>query len=172
LLLLDTIRATAAAHGEAKIINLSSYGYKFSRGLNFKEALCDENHFKGGRAYGDSKLSLIYFTRELARRYGNEHIIAHALNPGTVRTGLVRKEYVSASAYPMLRLSMRLPFFTIHPRKAAEAIHYLAESKTDSSLNGSYWDLKKPVKPKLPPDADNQAQLLWDASLNYVKMTD
>jgi NAD(P)-dependent dehydrogenase (short-subunit alcohol dehydrogenase family) len=31
----------------------------------------------------------VHFTRELARRYGNEHIIAHALNPGAVRADFV-----------------------------------------------------------------------------------
>lgn len=167
-LLIDLIRSTAKQYGQSRIILVSSYGYKMSKGLNFKEPLCSAEDFSSGRAYGDSKLSLIYYAWELAARYGKEGVIAHAINPGTVRTNLVRPDNVSKLYYAIVGRLMKLPILTISPEKPAEAIYFLASGKEAGESNGLYWNLKKAKKPAVPQDAVMQSKNLWDASRKYV----
>jgi NAD(P)-dependent dehydrogenase (short-subunit alcohol dehydrogenase family) len=167
-LLLDKLRNTAGKVGEARIIFVSSYGYKMSKGLDFSEPFRSEEEFDSGRAYGDSKLALIYLAAELAKRYGSEGIIANAINPGTVRTELVRRENVSMFYYAIVSRLMRLPILTISPEKPAEAIYFLTSTKDASRLNGHYWDLKKLSEPFFRQDKDMQAKQLWETSLKYV----
>lgn len=167
-LLLDLLRLTAQQNKDVRIINISSYGYKNSQGLNFKEPLVDSDHFDSNRAYGDSKLSLIYFTMELNRRFHKEGITSFALNPGTVRTNLVRPENVGRSYYSVIGRLMKLPGFTVSAKQAAESVAFLAAVPESISKNIEYWDRKKPGKAKLPPDSSECAQKLWDTSEKYA----
>jgi len=88
-LLLDKLKAGK----EGKIINVSSNAHK--RGTN-KLDFSDMNQTKnytGFKAYSASKLSNIYFTKELARRLetaSTTNVKTCSLHPGVVRTELGR----------------------------------------------------------------------------------
>jgi Dehydrogenases with different specificities (related to short-chain alcohol dehydrogenases) len=169
MLLLDLLCDTAKKHKQAHIISVSSYGYKSSEGLDFTEPWRDKSQYKAQKAYGDSKLSLIYFTQELARRYGAKGIVAQAINPGTVRTNLIRSDNMGKVISAVLRVSSKLfPFLALSPDKPADAILYLTESTEAKKQNGRYWDLKKSVTPKFPGNAEKQSSELWDRSYEYT----
>lgn len=72
----------------ARIVNLSSAGYRLAKdGLDFDDLQMEEN-YHGFKCYGHSKLANIYFTLELARRLEDEDIAVNAVHPGYVDTEL------------------------------------------------------------------------------------
>ncbi|XP_043930002.1 retinol dehydrogenase 12-like isoform X2 [Protopterus annectens] len=72
-LLLDLIKRSAPA----RIVNVSSLAHLFGR-INFSD-LQSEKNYDSGRAYCQSKLANVLFTRELARRL-EETVIQHLLH--------------------------------------------------------------------------------------------
>ena len=83
-LLLDRLKEAPAA----RIINVSSVGYKFGT-INFDD-LQGEKSYSKVKAYSQSKLANILFTRTLAERLKGTRASAYSLHPGAVRTDLGR----------------------------------------------------------------------------------
>lgn len=73
----------------ARIINITSVDHKLAR-INFKD-LQTEKYILGTRAYGQSKLALMIFTRLLAEKLrhfggGGNKITVNAVHPGIIKT--------------------------------------------------------------------------------------
>jgi NAD(P)-dependent dehydrogenase (short-subunit alcohol dehydrogenase family) len=94
-LLLPLMLTTAKQPGaDVRIVFLTSEGYAFhpSGGIIFQDL--KTNQSKIGllgpwQRYGQSKLAMMLYARELAKRYGDQGILAISVHPGTFNTGLV-----------------------------------------------------------------------------------
>ncbi len=86
-LLIDLIKST----NNSRIINVSSAAHK-SGNLNFDDLNWEKRKYKAWKAYGDSKISNLYFTYELQRKLSssNSNIIVSASHPGWTATDLQR----------------------------------------------------------------------------------
>ena len=86
-LLFDLLRKT----GNSRIINVSSTAHKAGN-LNFEDLNWEKRKYKAWKAYGDSKISNLYFTYELQRKINNSgiKIITAASHPGWTATDLQR----------------------------------------------------------------------------------
>ncbi|MBN1301874.1 MAG: SDR family NAD(P)-dependent oxidoreductase [Melioribacteraceae bacterium] len=75
----------------SRIVNVSSNAHKYGR-LNFEDLNWKNRKYKAWRAYGDSKISNLYFTYELQRRLDSvkSHIKVTAAHPGWTATELQR----------------------------------------------------------------------------------
>src|SRR5512138_270202 len=82
-LLIPTLKAAA---GKPRVVNVSSEGHRSVR-LDW-DNLELESGYRGFRAYANSKLAQVLFTRELARR--EPEISVNALHPGAIATGIWR----------------------------------------------------------------------------------
>lgn len=89
-LMLPTLVSTAenSPPGTVRIVNVSSDGHAK---LAPKEGILfdDKCHAKDAGTwtrYGMSKLANVLHTKELARRYGENGVVAVCLHPGTVKT--------------------------------------------------------------------------------------
>lgn len=82
-LLLDVIKDSAPA----RIINVSSNAHLF--GKIHRNNLQMETSYASFKAYFQSKLANILFTRELAKRLKGTGVTVNSLHPGVVRTNLV-----------------------------------------------------------------------------------
>jgi len=146
--LLPLIRKSAPA----RIVNLSSGGYRLApKGLNFDD-LQSEKDYQGFPCYGHSKLANICFTIELARRLADEGIAVNAVHPGYVGTELghlrpedkarfVREEKKSAKRAgggggPDLS-SLGEP---LSPAEGAATSIYVASSPEVEGVTGRYFE--------------------------------
>jgi len=118
----------------SRIVNLSSELYKNGAFAQIESA--DEVKFNGNKAYADSKLMLMLFTNELARRLRPDGIVANAIHPGVAGTESFRE-------YPKW-FNFILNRFIPKPRVAAEPVIRLATDRSLSGTSGTYFYKKVP----------------------------
>ena len=160
-LLLDTLQANAPA----RIINVTSVAHR--RGSLDFDDIGFERGYNVLRAYRRSKLALLLFTLELARRHPAELVTANALHPGVVLTGIGKAEGVLARAIQWLyymwgRRNM------VQPEDGAATGIYLASSPDVAGITGKYFVDKKIAQPSPKALDQNLAARLWSES---AKMT-
>ena len=160
-LLLDTIKASAPA----RIINVSS-GTHTSGKIEF-DNLQGEREY-GPKAYDNSKLAIILFTMELARRLEGTGVTANALHPGFTSTGFGKNN----PGLLMKIMGVVVPLIARSPEKGAATSIYLASSPEVQRLTGKYFVDCKVTQPA-PQAADSAvAMKLWDVSTEMVHLAD
>lgn len=118
-----------------------------------------EQHYAGWRAYANSKLANILFTRALARRLDPASIIVHALHPGVVST---RFAVNNGRRGRMLRRIMDV--VSITPDAGADTLVWLARDPLPLASTGGYWVKRAPMTPSYPALDDALAERLWQYS--------
>ena len=150
---LDLLKASAPS----RIINVSSVGH-YSGHINFDD-LNLEKEYGGWKAYGQSKLALVLFTHELAKKLQGTSVTVNAVHPGTVATNIWSRPLGPVG------FIMALPkLFMTTPRQGAETIVYLASSPDAKDLNGEYLEKLKVKKSSDESYNEEIAQRLWDVS--------
>jgi NAD(P)-dependent dehydrogenase (short-subunit alcohol dehydrogenase family) len=118
--------------------------------------------FNGWRAYANSKLCNILFTRALARRLkeGARGITANCLHPGFVATRFADQSggWTQRFAGFLKRLS------AITPEEGARTIVYLASSPEMAGISGQYFFECKVATPTRAGQNDANAERLWKIS--------
>jgi NAD(P)-dependent dehydrogenase (short-subunit alcohol dehydrogenase family) len=153
-LLLETIKSSSPA----RIINVSSESHR--RGtINFKD-LEFSRRYSGIKAYGQSKLANILFTKKLSHLLKGSGITANCLHPGFVNTSIF--DTLPRPVFWFMR-----PFMTT-PRKGAETTIYLATSDEAANFRGEYFVDSKPKKPNKEALRKDIADRLWEISADYV----
>jgi NAD(P)-dependent dehydrogenase (short-subunit alcohol dehydrogenase family) len=153
-LLLDTIQESAPA----RIINVSSESHR--RGtINFED-IEFSRRYSGIKAYGQSKLANILFTKKLSHLLKGSGITVNCLHPGFVNTSIF-------NTIPRPAFWMMKPFMTT-PRKGAVTTIYLATSDEAANFRGEYIVDCKPKKPNKEALRKDIADRLWEISADYV----
>jgi NAD(P)-dependent dehydrogenase (short-subunit alcohol dehydrogenase family) len=80
-----------AATGDARIVSVSSVTHRRSPVI-FDDIHFDRRPYEAWSAYGQSKTANVLFAVEAAKRWAGDGIIANALMPGGIRTGLQRHQ--------------------------------------------------------------------------------
>jgi retinol dehydrogenase 14 len=158
-LLLDVLKASAPA----RIINITSSGER-SGTINFDD-LQGEGRYSGFQAYNQSKLAMILFTYELARKLEGTGVTVNCVHPGVVVTNLGRG---SSGAFGLLLRLMR-PFFS-SPEKGAETPIYLASSPEVEGVSGKYFAKKAEAKSSERSYDTVTARRLWQVSAELTKL--
>ena len=151
------LRERLLASGPARIINTASAAHQ-SATLDFDDLQSAKN-FGGRKAYGQSKLCNILFTRELARRLQGTGVTANCLHPGFVAT-----RFGDQSGGLISRLVWLAKFLAISPAEGAETIVYLASSPNVAEATGQYFYKSVPIRPSSWAQDDRSALLLWQHS--------
>ncbi|PHN07958.1 SDR family oxidoreductase [Flavilitoribacter nigricans] len=118
-----------------RVVNVSSVAHYHGK-INFDNLRgeCGPAAFSGLEAYAQSKLAILLFTRELARR--EKRIVTNALHPGVVRTRFGNK-------YSNWGLSLFWHFwkpFMCHPQRGAKTSLYLATAPETEGVSGAFFD--------------------------------
>jgi len=135
-LLLDILEGSA----HSRVVNVSSSAH-YSGRLDLDDINGGGRMGMGGLgAYGRSKLALVFFTYELARRLQGKGVTANCLHPGAVRT------HIWAHAGVFRPLSMLASQFMMSPEEGARTQVYLATSSEVEGVTGKYFEKCKPKK--------------------------
>lgn len=152
-LLLDTIRASAPA----RIINVSSRSHARAR-IHFDD-MQSRVRYRGLKAYEHSKLAIVLFTYELARRLEGTGVTVNALHPGVVATNFARD---GGGIMGLVVRAFRFGF--ISPEEGARTSIYLAASPEVEGVTGKYFVNCK-AAPSSPASYDTAtARRLWQWS--------
>jgi len=125
-----------------------------------------ERGWNSWRAYANSKLANILFTRELARRLDGTGATANCAHPGVVRTGFGRD-----AAMPLrLGLTIARPFL-LSPQRGADTVVYLATSPEVSTATGGYYVKRQRREPSAAARDEDAARRLWRLSEELTGLT-
>lgn len=159
-LLIETIKASSPS----RIITTSSVAHRGAQ-IDFGDIQFEKRPYNGIKAYGQSKLANILFTKEMARRLERSGVTVNCFHPGAVRTNLVQDN----PWYYTLIWTAAGPFFS-SPEKGANTAIYLASSSSVEGITGGYFAKRKQVKPSDEANNKVAAIRLWNISDKLTSM--
>ena len=133
-----------------RVVNVSSDAHRAGR-LAWDD-LEGARRYRGVRAYAQSKLALVLFTRELARR--EPWLAANAVHPGAIATNIWR----AAPIWLQRVLTALLP----PAEKGAGPLVHLAASPELRGVSGRYFKRMREREPSAAARADSDAARLWE----------
>jgi len=161
-LLLDVLKASAPS----RIINVASGWFRKVKKWPLSDYNCETRLYSPFKAYAETKLYNIMFTKDLAERLSGTGVTVNSYSPGYTRTRI-------GSQYwgPLKLISVYVGFmFGRSPEKSAKTAIFLASSPKVSNLSGEYF---RDCKVHKTSDLSNNKQLqkeLWDLSEKLTKM--
>ena len=158
-LLLDLVKKES----ESRIINVSSAAHHFVKGMQWDDINYKDDFKMGLKAYGQSKLGNILFTKQLAKRLQKDGVTVNAIHPGGVNTSLGNQN--NSLLGRVLKIILK-PFFR-SPLKGANTIIYLAEID-GLSITGAYWVDGRVAKTSHYSKNEAEAEKLWRLSEKLV----
>uniref|UniRef100_A0A6P7GKT7 Retinol dehydrogenase 13-like n=1 Tax=Diabrotica virgifera virgifera TaxID=50390 RepID=A0A6P7GKT7_DIAVI len=156
----------------ARIVNVSSASHAMLWGaFDLKDVNFTDRKYSFMRAYGESKLMNILFTKELVRKFEENNvkgITVYAAHPGAVSTEAGRHfdETVFPGMYWLWRNLFKV--FAKNPDQGAETSIYCAVDEKCSTETGLYYAECKPLEPSRDAYDEKLAKDLWVLSLGYV----
>lgn len=147
----------------SRIVNVASGAHKVGK-IHF-----DDINLKKGynvvKAYSQSKLANILFTRELARRLKKRKITVNCCHPGAVATnmGVDRETGFGKTVTGMLK-----PFFQT-PAEGAKTAVFLATDPSLAHVTGGYFYRSKPAKSSKRSKDRRLAKRLFEFSEELVR---
>ena len=156
-LLLDLLKKSSPS----RIVNVSSRAHEGST-IRFED-LQGERRYSGYRAYGQSKLAQVLFTRELARRLEGTGVTVNACHPGVIRTNLG----MGGSSVVVRFVRM----FFKDPERGAETPIYLAVSPDVEGVTGKYFANRRIREPSRAARDPDVARRLFDVSAELAHLS-
>ncbi|MBI4068105.1 SDR family oxidoreductase [Candidatus Kaiserbacteria bacterium] len=146
----------------AQVVNVSSSLH--AEGMINFEDLQSKKSFDKYKAYAQSKLALILFTKKLAKKLDGSGVTVNALHPGVVGTEMTMQNVRKMN--PITAFIYKRTLIT--PAQGAETSVYLATSPDVAVVSGEYFVSKK-ISHASPLASDKAvAEKLWDISAKLV----
>ena len=152
-LLLEPLRRA----GSARVVNISS-GSHYAGRMHWDDlGLC--RGYRGLKAYDQSKLAMVLFTAELARRlHGPDAPAAFAVDPGLVKTDIGSK-----GTNALARLVWKLRKGRgISAGEAAQSVAWCALDPLAARRSGCYWKERRVEIPSALARDPVSARRLWE----------
>jgi NAD(P)-dependent dehydrogenase (short-subunit alcohol dehydrogenase family) len=141
----------------ARVVTVASRAHRRAR-LDLGD-LQQTRGYRGRRAYANSKLANILFTRELAERLAGSGVTANCLHPGVVATGYAREGTM------LDRLGFRLARpFLLSPERGADTVVHLATAPEVAEVSGAYFADRRQITPSAAARDQTSARRLWQIS--------
>lgn len=161
LLTQELLPAIRRAGPGAQIINVASIAHRFVKDMQWDD-LQMASRFDAGKAYAQSKLANLLFTRALARRLADDGVAVNAVHPGFVQSNF------ASHANALVRLVYRLGDpFALSPEQGADTILWLAAARDPGT--GGYYAKRRPARLTPAASSDEGAERLWAISEKLVE---
>ncbi|HET7307994.1 MAG TPA: SDR family oxidoreductase [Gammaproteobacteria bacterium] len=148
----------------ARILNIASRMHQYVDGINFDDLQSLQNYDAFYGAFTQSKLALIMFSYELARRLEGSGVTVNCIDPGLFRTSL------SQSRAAPFYLKLLRPLLLSTPEHAAETVVAAVDSADYAQVTGACI-AREGVIETSDASRDREAQArLWDVSLDLAEM--
>jgi len=147
----------------SRIVNVASGAHKTGR-IHFEDINLTK-HFNVVKAYSQSKLANVLFTRELARRVADRGITVNCCHPGAVATniGIDRETGFGKTITGLLK-----PYF-LTPAEGARTAIYLASSPEVQNISGEYFYKCKVAKSSKRSKDMRLAKKLYGFSCRLIR---
>lgn len=144
----------------ARIVNVASSVQ--AKSIDF-DNINGEKHYGQMKAYSLSKLAIVLFTYEFARRFGGNGVTINCLHPGYIRTNMIRnfRKFVKYF-FPLISL------FVKSPKRGAKTSIYCASSPNLEGVSGKYFKKRKEAKTVRVSYDEELAKKLWDLSVELT----
>ncbi|MGY9041251.1 MAG: SDR family NAD(P)-dependent oxidoreductase, partial [Alphaproteobacteria bacterium] len=122
------------------------------------------NSYKPFKVYGYSKLANILFTKKLSDILKNDDVTVNCLHPGVVATGFASQ---NNSKLQKFIFGLAKPFMRTSDNGAKTSV-YLCSSSDVSNISGEYFYNSKISKTSNGANNSQDADRLWDISLQLT----
>lgn len=137
----------------SRVVVVSSMEHRLGR-IHFDDLQLAQR-YSGGKAYRQSKLATVLFTREAARRLAGTGVTVNAVHPGVAYTGLVDS---------ISRLSRLVTWALKTPEEAARGPVHLALAPELEGRSGSYFRSTRVTRPAARARDEHAAGRLWEVA--------
>ncbi|MBN3305014.1 RDH12 dehydrogenase, partial [Amia calva] len=161
-LLIDLIKSSTPA----RIINVSSMAHSFG---NIRlDDINSEKSYDSVKAYGQSKLANILYTRYLAKNLQGKRtgVTVYSLHPGVVQTELAR--HLNGAMQVVMKMAK--PFTKTSVQGAQTSIYCAVAPELENESGGYYSDCA-PASCSRAANDDEMAKKLWDLSCQMLGIT-
>lgn len=163
ILLLPLLKQTGTSEDKTRIVNTTSVLHKIG---TFKPK--NMNRLEDWiMVYSNSKLCLVLFTRELAKRLKGQNVVVNAVDPGGVGTKIY---YNSTGAFFGKFLEIFCKKVMKTPWEGCQTALHVALDEKLGDVSGEYFRNCKRHRAKALCYDDKAARELWDESVQLVKL--
>ncbi|CAG9822519.1 unnamed protein product [Phaedon cochleariae] len=155
----------------ARIVNVSSVAHSMTSSIDFTDLNWNKRSYSALKAYQQSKLANVLFTKELARKFNENNITGvttYSLHPGVIRTELGRhmsKTYFSGVRWFWDNIAGH---FIKTPEQGAQTQIHCAVDESCAKDTGLYYSECSVVEPSKLAKDEETASTLWSKSLELV----
>lgn len=155
-LLQDALKSTAAAGGQARIVNVASpYG---NTRLNFDDLQTARGRYSYLRSTPPTMLARVLLTQELAERLSGTGVVANAVHPGLVKNTALLQDVGG----PVRWITNR---FGSTAERAADTPLWLATAPETAGVSGKLWARRKELPtPGMGSDPEARRRLWAECS--------
>jgi retinol dehydrogenase 12 len=156
-LLTHELLAPLRAAPEARVVNVASSAH-LTASIDFDD-LGGERRYTAWKAYSQSKLANVLFTRELARRLAGTGVATNAVHPGAVASGFGRNR----PGFFNRLVTVGAPFLLSPERGARTLVHVAVEPRL-RGVSGRYFAYRREWPTSRAARDDDTARRLWQIS--------
>ncbi|XP_045520208.1 retinol dehydrogenase 13-like [Pieris brassicae] len=164
ILLLPLLKKTGTKSDPARIVNMSSLAHRYASSDvdNYNRA----GYWLTIRTYCNSKLCLVFFSKELTRRLSDTNVVVNCSDPGYAATRI----YNSANEFlGFLAITFILLFANTAFQGAQTAIYLGVDEAVKGS--GEYFKNCKQIAAASKANNETSIRKLWEQSLRLVKLS-
>ncbi|KAF2365480.1 NAD(P)-binding domain [Trinorchestia longiramus] len=157
------------ASASSRIINVSSI-YYIKNELDLADINFERRKYSFLRAYCQSKLANILFTKELARRLHGTGVVANCLHPGNGDTDILKGPNPNTRKFIRQIVARFGAYLCRTAEQAAQTQIYLAVSEEGGTQSGCYYSNCEKSNLYFGANDMDLGKRLWDASCLAVQL--
>ncbi|CAG2178248.1 unnamed protein product, partial [Oppiella nova] len=152
----------------ARVVTVSSILHCLGE-INIENIHLRNGAYEALKAYSNSKLANVLFSRELAKRLNKTNINTYSLHPGVIHTDLIRHN----KSGDKTDVGFMERHFFLTPFMGSQTTLYCALDDSLDNESGFYYDNCRRVDRMVTEARDDlMARKLWDLSCDLVKLED